>query len=152
MGASVEGLGEYVNKSCDEWFSVPESRCVSTNVGSSWNGMKFRGKLSVYQGGMDGGRPEDLLYAMACNDNPGKRENDGRQCHRRAEPIPNRVGDPVAPRSDHRCGRGGRLSLLARPWTHARHHHPALSVTDAAWPHRVHPSAPPLRHTLQCLS
>src|SRR5512132_1031063 len=47
--------------------------------------------------------------------------------------------------------RGGRLYLLARPCPHACHHHPALAVTDAAWPHRVHPSAPPLRPTLQCL-
>src|SRR5512133_3013306 len=47
--------------------------------------------------------------------------------------------------------RGGRLYLLARPCPHACHHHPALAVTASAWPHRGHPSAPPLRPALQGL-
>jgi hypothetical protein len=113
--------------------------------------MKCRGKLSVYKGVMGIRLPSYLRDAMVCHHHPGRRENDGSPCHRRAEPMPHRVGDPVATRSSPGRMPGGRLYLLARPCPHAGPHPPALSVTDAAGPHRVHPSAPPLRPTLQCL-
>jgi hypothetical protein len=41
--------------------------------GFQGNVMKFRGKLSVYKGVIEMGRPSYPLYAMACDHTPGRR-------------------------------------------------------------------------------
>jgi hypothetical protein len=78
-----------------------------------------------------------------------RRWKDGSQRHRRAQAIQNGVGDPVTTGGHHRCVRGGWIHQLARPRTYARHDHPALPVTDSAWPHRVQPFAASVGLTVQ---
>lgn len=78
-----------------------------------------------------------------------RRWKDGSQRHRRAQATQNGVSDPVTTGGHHRCVRGGWLHQLARPRTYARHDHPALPVTDSAWPYRVQPFAASIGLTVQ---